>query len=94
MRKGRIGEQDGIGTFPNIILSDTIFTILLCLIAADWVLAQTLDRKRRELEAEEIEYSERLAKARQREAVMRKAARGRVRKKMVITYASPKCPAQ
>lgn len=94
MRKGRIGEQDGIGTFLDIILSDIGFTILLCLVAADWVLAQTLDRKRRELEAEEIEYSERLAKARQREAVMRKAARGRVRKKMVITYTSTKCLAQ
>lgn len=49
----------------------------------DWVLAQTLERKRRELEAEELEHAERLAKARQREAAMRKAARARVRKRLV-----------
>lgn len=49
----------------------------------DWVLAQTIDRKRRQLEAEEMEYAERLAKARQKEEIMRKAARGRVRKKLV-----------
>ncbi|GJE94647.1 DNA repair helicase [Phanerochaete sordida] len=48
----------------------------------DWVLAQTLERKRRQLEAEEMEYAERLAEARKREAVMRRAAKGRVRKRM------------
>ncbi|PSR71706.1 hypothetical protein PHLCEN_2v12410 [Hermanssonia centrifuga] len=48
----------------------------------DWVLAQTLDRKRRQLEADEKEYAERLKKARQREATLRRAANGRVRKKL------------
>ena len=49
----------------------------------DWVLAQTLDRKRRELEAEELEYAERLEKARRKEEALKKAARARVRKKLV-----------
>ena len=49
----------------------------------DWVLAQTLDRKRRQLEADEMEYAEKLARARQKELIMRKAAKARVRKKVV-----------
>ena len=52
-------------------------------LAQDWVVAQTMDRKRRILEAEEAEYVERLIKARQREAAIRRAAKARVRKKMV-----------
>lgn len=52
----------------------------------DWVLAQTLDRKRLQLEADEIEYAEKLARARQKEIVMRKAANARVRKKLVKRY--------
>ena len=49
----------------------------------DWVLAQTVERRRRELEAEEREYIERLAKARKKEAEIRKLAKARVRKKQV-----------
>ncbi|RDX47561.1 DNA repair helicase [Lentinus brumalis] len=49
--------------------------------APDWVLAQTIDRRRRQLEAEEIEYAQRLADARKREAQLRRLARGHVRKK-------------
>ncbi|KIP08638.1 hypothetical protein PHLGIDRAFT_103970 [Phlebiopsis gigantea 11061_1 CR5-6] len=49
--------------------------------AMDWVLAQTIDRKRRQLEADEMEYAERLARARKKELIMRKAAKARVRKK-------------
>lgn len=45
------------------------------------MLAQTLDRRRRELEAEDREYAERLGRARKKEAEMRKLARARVRKK-------------
>ena len=52
-------------------------------VVMDWVLAQTLDRKRQQLEAEEMEYAERLAQARKREVIMRHAAKGRVRKKPV-----------
>ncbi|KZT03940.1 DNA repair helicase [Laetiporus sulphureus 93-53] len=48
----------------------------------DWVLAQTLERRQRELEAEERESAERLAKARKKEAKMRKLANGRVKKKL------------
>ncbi|KAI0937761.1 hypothetical protein AcW1_003835 [Taiwanofungus camphoratus] len=51
----------------------------------DWVLAQTLDRRRRELEADEREHSERLAKARKKEAAMRKLANSRVRKRPKVT---------
>ncbi|KAH9949242.1 DNA repair helicase [Amylocystis lapponica] len=47
----------------------------------DWVLAQTVDRRRRELEAEEREYAERLSAARKKEAAMRKLANARVRKR-------------
>lgn len=49
----------------------------------DWVLAQTLERKRRELEAEELDFAERLANARRREEALKKAARARARKKLV-----------
>lgn len=52
-------------------------------IVMDWVLAQTIDRKKRQLEAEEMEYAEILARARKREEIMRRAAKGRVRKRMV-----------
>lgn len=44
-----------------------------------------MKRKRELLEAEELEYAERLAKARHKEAVMRRAAKARVRKKLVFT---------
>ncbi|TFK20003.1 DNA repair helicase [Coprinopsis marcescibilis] len=43
----------------------------------DWVIEQTLARARRELEAEEREYEDRLAKARKREEQMRRMAAGR-----------------
>lgn len=59
-----------------------------CLPVMDWVLAQTLERKRRLLEAEELEYAERLTRARKKEALMRKAARGRVWKKAVCYHDS------
>jgi hypothetical protein len=52
----------------------------------DWVLAQTIDRKRQELETEEIEYAKRLARARQREEITRRAVKGRVHKRLVGQY--------
>ncbi|KAI0359225.1 DNA repair helicase [Trametes cingulata] len=52
--------------------------------APDWVVAQTIERRRRELEAEEAEYASRLAAARKREAQLRKLTRGHVRKKPVL----------
>ena len=58
----------------------------------DWVLAQTLERKRRQLEAEEMEYAERLAQARKREAIMRRAAKARVRKRMVRLFSRVRSP--
>lgn len=48
-----------------------------------WVKAQTLERHRRELEAEEAEYEERLAAARRKEAAMKKKAKAKVNKKPV-----------
>lgn len=56
--------------------------------AKDWVIQQTLDRVRRELEADEQEYEARLAQARKREEVMRRAAKGRVTKRLVCYFAS------
>lgn len=52
--------------------------------APEWVVAQTIARRKRELETEELEYAERLDAARKREAQLRKLARGHVRKKPVI----------
>lgn len=45
--------------------------------------AQTRDRRKRELEADEREYEERLANARKRELTMKKRAQARVTKKHV-----------
>lgn len=56
---------------------------MLSSVGLDWVLAQTVDRRRRELESEEREYMERLGKARKKEAAMRKAANNRMRKRQV-----------
>ncbi|GBE87470.1 ATP-dependent DNA helicase CHL1 [Sparassis crispa] len=50
----------------------------------DWVLSQTVERRRRELEADELEYAAALAKARKKEAAMRMLANGRVRKRMKL----------
>jgi chromosome transmission fidelity protein 1 len=47
------------------------------------VAAQVLDIRKRELEAEDKEYEERLAKARKTEAHFRMLARARVTKKQV-----------
>jgi len=51
--------------------------------AKDWVTEQTIARIRREMEADEREYEERLAQARKREELMRRASKGRVIKKLV-----------
>ena len=40
--------------------------------APEWVISQTRDRLRRELEADEREYEERLAAARKREEIQRR----------------------
>ena len=49
----------------------------------DWVLAQTMERKRREMEEIDREYAERLRKAKRKEELLRKAARARVHKRQV-----------
>lgn len=51
--------------------------------AKDWVIEQTRERARRELEADEREYEDRLAEARKREILMKKMAKARVIKKTV-----------
>ena len=51
------------------------------------MLAQTLERQRRNLEAEEIEYAEKLTQARRKEAALRKAARARIHKRPVSQIA-------
>ncbi len=52
-------------------------------IAKDWVIEQTLARIRRDMEADEQEYEARLAKARKREDMLRRAAKARVVKRQV-----------
>ncbi|KDR82649.1 hypothetical protein GALMADRAFT_57427 [Galerina marginata CBS 339.88] len=56
--------------------------------AKDWVIEQTLERVRREMEADEKEYEEKLAQARKREEILRRAAKGRVTKRPVSSYSS------
>ena len=53
--------------------------------AKDWVVEQTLARIRREMEADEREYEEKLAQARKREQQLRRKAAGRLNKKAVST---------
>ncbi|KIM88996.1 hypothetical protein PILCRDRAFT_812883 [Piloderma croceum F 1598] len=52
----------------------------------DWVIAQTMERHRRELEAGEAEYEERLASARKKEASLKKMAKARVTKKPKLNH--------
>lgn len=61
----------------------------ILLLAKDWVIAQTIERMRRDLEADERAYEERLAEARQREEVMRRMAKARVVKKAVCSDIFP-----
>jgi len=56
-------------------------------VASDWVAAQALSRRRRELEAEEVEYRERLLRARRREEAMDRIASGRAVKRQVCSLA-------
>ncbi|KAJ7163289.1 helicase C-terminal domain-containing protein [Mycena filopes] len=55
----------------------------------DWVLAQTRERRARELEADEREYEERLEQARKKEEAMKRMARSRVHKKAKIDHVAP-----
>lgn len=57
--------------------------IYFLLLEIDWVVSQTIERKRRVIEAEERDYEERLLKARQKEAVLRNMARAKARKRVV-----------
>lgn len=49
--------------------------------AKDWVIEQTMERMRRDLEDDERDYEERLAEARRKEEAMRRMAKARVVKK-------------
>ena len=76
------GESD-LGGKPHrsrlVPLIDASFVIQV----KDWVIEQTLERVRRDLEADELEYEERLAQARKREEATRRAAKAKVTKKIV-----------
>ncbi|KAM6494135.1 Helicase C-terminal domain containing protein [Amanita muscaria] len=50
--------------------------------AKDWVIAQSIERSRREIEIKELEYEERLEEAKKREARMKKAANARYTKRV------------
>ncbi|KAF8073637.1 helicase C-terminal domain-containing protein [Lyophyllum atratum] len=60
--------------------------------AKDWVIEQTKERVRRELEADEREYEGRLAEARKREDLMKKMSKARVVKKARRDVEAPKQP--
>ncbi|KAJ7366620.1 helicase C-terminal domain-containing protein [Mycena albidolilacea] len=55
----------------------------------DWVLAQTRERRARELEGKELEYAQRLAEARKKEEAMKRMASSRVHKKAKTSEATP-----
>lgn len=78
-------SQEATVRFPPDISFDvaSLCVVGLGRIGPDWVMEQTKERLRRELEADEREYEERLRKARKREAAAKKAALARVRKKPV-----------
>lgn len=89
-KKGKLKEvvgDDGIKG-RSVVALFSPFTMLIrhvCVcVAKDWVIEQTIDRMRREMEADEQEYEQRLMKARKREEAMRRVARGRVTKRMVM----------
>jgi chromosome transmission fidelity protein 1 len=54
--------------------------------APEWVISQTRDRLRRELEADELEYEERLAAARKREEAQRRKFFARSVKRQVCSF--------
>jgi chromosome transmission fidelity protein 1 len=68
-----------------VLLNHKLFTgnPIFFPLAKDWVVEQTRERVRREMEADEQEYEERLAQARKREAAMKRIAKARVVKKAV-----------
>jgi ribonuclease D len=72
---------------PRVPVSDGLCTSCKqyskSILEPSWVAAQALDIRRRELEAEEQAYEQRLAKARKTEAQLRMLARARVIKKQV-----------
>lgn len=82
-QKGRIDAMSGTaddGTLIHVAICGYDF-----LPDNDWVTAQTRERYRRELEADEKELDERLARARKKEAVLRNIAKAKVIKKPVCS---------
>ncbi|KAF8579814.1 DNA repair helicase [Ramaria rubella] len=55
----------------------------------DWVLEQTFERHKREMETEELEFEQRLEKARRKEESLRRMAKARVHKKQKLTNDHP-----
>ena len=85
-RKGKLNAatDDGVNGNVSLSLRRTSELKFHCL-AKEWVIEQARERVRRELEADEREYEERLAQARKREVLMKKMAKARVVKKTVGT---------
>jgi chromosome transmission fidelity protein 1 len=96
-RKGRLNAvaEDGVDGRWFSVLRDLIENIIFSFfeLAKDWVIEQTRERVKREMEADEREYEERLAQARKREAAMKRMAKARVVKKPVriIYIYDPMC---
>ena len=74
---GGKSHRSGLDRLASLI--DASFVIQV----KDWVIEQTLERARRDLEADELEYEERLAQARKREEVIRRVAKAKVTKRIV-----------
>ncbi|RXW24469.1 hypothetical protein EST38_g1370 [Candolleomyces aberdarensis] len=62
--------------------------------AKDWVVEQTLARVRREMEADERDYEEKLAKARKKEQQLRRMAAGRMNKRVKYANVAARAPGE
>lgn len=68
---------------PMVAGSSCIVTVLTIGKVKDWVVEQTRERIKRQLESEERDYQDKLLAARKREELMRRKAHARVLKKAV-----------
>lgn len=86
IRKGQIlVDSSAGGSWGGLSSAIFLFNRVLNL-EPDWVTSQTMERRQRELEAEELDYEARLNAARKKEAAMRQMAKARVIKKPVGSH--------
>ena len=75
-------DLDGKVLVESVVKTSTD-CVLYWKIDEDWVAQQTMARLRRELEADEAEFQDRLAQARRKEQAWRRARAGRIIKRPV-----------